>query len=88
MNILDTLRVSASGLNAQRVRLQTISSNMANARSTSSTESEEPYRRKMPVFQSVEAKSFGTELDKSFSNFECLSINSPIVFCGIILIFF
>ena len=55
MNILDTLRVSASGLTAQRLRLQTISSNMANARSTSTAEADEPYRRKMPVFKSVPA---------------------------------
>ena len=45
MNILDTLRISASGMSAQRVRLQAISSNIANARSTSTQEGE-PYRRK------------------------------------------
>jgi flagellar basal-body rod protein FlgC len=74
MNILDTLRVSASGLNAQRLRLQTISSNMANARSTSTTETDEPYRRKMPVFKSVESNSFGDKLDQSISRVEVVEI--------------
>ena len=34
MNILDTLQISASGLAAERVRLQSVASNLANARTT------------------------------------------------------
>jgi flagellar basal-body rod protein FlgC len=74
MNILDTLRISASGLTAQRVRLQAISSNMANARSTRSTEEGTPYRRQMPVFQAVEANSFGSELAQQLSRVEVVDV--------------
>ncbi len=73
MNILDTLRISASGLTAQRVRLQAISSNMANARSTR-TEEGTPYRRQMPVFQAVEANSFGSELAQQLSRVEVVDV--------------
>jgi flagellar basal-body rod protein FlgC len=73
MNILDTLRISASGLTAQRVRLQAISSNMANARSTR-TEEGTPYRRQMPIFQAVQANSFGSELAQQLSRVEVVDV--------------
>jgi len=73
MNILDTLRISASGMSAQRVRLQSISSNIANARSTS-TETGEPYRRKMPVFKAITHNPFGSEIDKNLSRVEVVDI--------------
>ncbi len=63
MSVSKTLRVSASGLAAQRLRLQTISSNMANAQTTR-TEDGGPYRRKMPVFQATEIDPFGSALDR------------------------
>ena len=73
MNMLDTLRISASGLTAQRVRLQAISSNMANARSTR-TEDGGPYRRQMPVFQAVPADSFGSELAQQLSRVSVVDV--------------
>lgn len=47
MDFLSSMRVSASALNAQQTRMNTISSNIANAESTSP---EGPYKRKDPVF--------------------------------------
>lgn len=73
MNILDTLRISASGMNAQRVRLQAISSNIANARSTSTQEGE-PYRRKMPVFQAITHDPFGSQVDRNMARVEVVDI--------------
>lgn len=52
MNFFDIMNVSASGLTAQRVRMETISSNLANAQTTK-TESGEPYRRRDVVFKTV-----------------------------------
>jgi len=66
MNLLDTLHISASGMTAQRARLQAISSNMANARTTRTSEGE-PYRRRMPVFQAVPVNDFGSELTQQMS---------------------
>lgn len=53
------LRISASGLAAQRQRMNTISSNIANINTTRSPEGG-PYRRKDVVFESMpDAKNFG-----------------------------
>jgi flagellar basal-body rod protein FlgC len=63
MDILDTLNVTASGLAAQRTRLQTISSNLANA-STTRTDEGGAYKRKTPVFQAQAVDPFGDALDQ------------------------
>jgi len=52
MDLLNILQISASGLTAERTRLQTVSSNIANAQTTR-TEEGGPYQRRLPVFQSV-----------------------------------
>jgi flagellar basal-body rod protein FlgC len=59
MDILTGMRVSASGMAAQRTRMNTISSNIANLETTRTPEGG-PYRRKDVVMESMpEAKSFG-----------------------------
>ncbi|MGL5150843.1 MAG: flagellar basal body rod protein FlgC [Clostridium sp.] len=50
MNIFSTMRVSASGLAAERLRMDTITSNMVNAQTTRGANGE-PYIRKVAVFQ-------------------------------------
>lgn len=53
------MRISSSGMAAQRMRLNTISSNLANINTTQTPEGG-PYRRKDVVFQAMpDAKSFG-----------------------------
>ena len=66
MNLLDTFQISASGLTSQRVRLQTIASNMANARTTR-TEEGGPYQRKLPVFEARQVAPFGDMLDQAMT---------------------
>lgn len=46
MTLTDSMRISASGLNAERFRMDVISSNIANAH-TMKIGSQEPYRRRM-----------------------------------------
>lgn len=50
MNSFSAMRISASGMSAERLRMDTISSNMANA-TTTRTEEGGPYKRKVAVFQ-------------------------------------
>lgn len=50
MGLFNTLRVSASGLSAERLRMDTISSNIANVQTTRG-ENGEAYKRKIAVFQ-------------------------------------
>src|SRR3989344_2441978 len=58
-DFMSGLRISGSGLSAQRARMNTISSNIANINTTRPPEGE-PYRRKDVVFESMpDAASFG-----------------------------
>lgn len=52
MKLFSSLSISATGLSAERVRLDTISSNIANV-NTTRTEEGGPYRRKVAVFSEV-----------------------------------
>ena len=65
-DILTTLNISGSGLAAQRVRLQTVAANMANARTTRTPEGG-PYQRRAPVFEAKEVDPFGDTFDRSLS---------------------
>lgn len=48
--LVSSLRVSASGLEAESTRLRIVSENIANARSTGDTPGADPYRRKTVSF--------------------------------------
>ncbi|GGB56653.1 flagellar basal body rod protein FlgC [Fictibacillus barbaricus] len=71
MGVFDALNVSASGLTAQRLRMDVASSNMANVDSTRGRLLEngewEPYRRKMVVLGSSES-SFKSMYNKAVDN--------------------
>src|SRR5471030_1312226 len=59
MDFSTGMRVSASGLTAQRMRMNTISSNIANINTTRTPEGG-AYRRKDVVFEAMpDAKNFG-----------------------------
>ena len=73
MNLLDTLQVTASGLTAQRLRLQTVASNMANARTTR-TEEGGPYKKQVPVFEAVRDDPFGSDLDRAMARVEVMGV--------------
>ena len=62
MDFLKTLAVAASGLRAQAGRMRIISENIANADSTPTTPGGDPYRRKVPVFQSEFDRQLGVQL--------------------------
>lgn len=78
MNFLDALTTSASGLNAQRLRMNLISSNLANV-NTTRTASGGPYKRKDAVFAAVQpsegfAKTLQNHLNRSLTNVEVTQI--------------
>jgi flagellar basal-body rod protein FlgC len=52
LGVFSAMDVAASGLSAERVRMNTIASNLANARTTR-TEAGGPYKRLDPVFEAV-----------------------------------
>ena len=66
-DFMSGFRVSSSGMTAQRMRMNTISSNIANINTTRTPEGG-PYRRKDVVFEAMpDARNFG----------EIMGVNSP-----------
>ena len=59
MDFLRSMAIAATGLRAQAGRMRIISENIANADSTPSTPNAQPYRRKVPTFQ--------TEVDRTLN---------------------
>lgn len=66
MDILNTFRISGSALKAQSLRLNTISSNLANVESTSTPEGG-PYKKKSVHFQSAPL-TFKEQLEANMKN--------------------
>lgn len=52
MGLISTLKVSASGLSAERLRMDLIADNLANA-NTTRTPDGQPYRRKVALFEPI-----------------------------------
>ncbi len=66
MDIFNTFRISSSALKANRIRLDTISSNLANVETTSTPEGG-PYKKKSVYFESTPL-SFQEQLDQNLKN--------------------
>jgi flagellar basal-body rod protein FlgC len=62
MDFEDSLKISASALRAQSVRLRTIAENLANANTTAKDSSGDPYRRKVVTFRNVLDQSIGAHV--------------------------
>jgi len=62
MDMIKSLFVSASGLKAQNGRMRVIAENIANADSTAQVPGGEPYRRKIPTFQSHFDRELGADV--------------------------
>jgi flagellar basal-body rod protein FlgC len=62
MSFLSSFDISASGLTAERQRLDIAAENLSNT-NTTRTESGGPYRRKMVVLQEVPSTSFRTKFN-------------------------
>ena len=74
MSFFNSLNVSASGLTAQRARMDIISQNIANANTTVTSEGG-PYRRQAVVLQASDSGSFNNAIGQAL-NFNSLGNNS------------
>lgn len=69
----NTMRISSSGLSAERLRLDTIASNIANE-STTRGENGQPYRRKVAVFQENLNNQIGNKLGDNLMGVKAVGI--------------
>lgn len=63
MSFFNSLNVSSSGLTAERLRMDIISRNIANA-NTTRTAAGTPYRRQIPIFQEMKSTPFSEVFDE------------------------
>ncbi len=60
--LVSSLRIAASGLQAQSTRLRVVSENIANAQTTGNTPGSDPYQRKTVTFQGELDRLSGADL--------------------------
>lgn len=58
MGMFDSFNISSTGLTAQRLRMDLISDNIANANTTRTPEGDGPFRRKRAVFAPINQRPF------------------------------
>jgi flagellar basal-body rod protein FlgC len=64
MGLFNSIDVSASGLTAERLRMDIISDNIANAETTR-TAAGGPYRRKLPIYRELASKEFSSVFEEA-----------------------
>ncbi|MBL8783506.1 MAG: flagellar basal body rod protein FlgC [Deltaproteobacteria bacterium] len=77
MSIVKGFDILGSGMSAQRTRLNTVSSNLANAETTRTAEGG-PYARRVPVFEAIEEGEAGAGV--RVSNIETDPVPGPMVY--------
>lgn len=68
-----SLRISSSGLSAERLRMDTIASNIANA-TTTRGEDGQPYRRKIAVFEENLTKEMNSSKEDNLNGVKAIGI--------------
>ena len=74
MSIFDSMQINASGLSLERLKLDTISTNIANANTTRTEDGEGPYLKKEVVFEES-LKHFKRQFEKLEGKWELLREN-------------
>lgn len=69
MSFFSSMNVSATGLTAQRLRMDVISQNIANV-NTTKTKNGGPYKRKVLLFEEQQSNDFQKMLDNSLENYK------------------
>jgi flagellar basal-body rod protein FlgC len=66
MSLFNAIQTAASGLSAERLRMDVTAENLANAQTTKGADGQ-PYRRKVVVLEENSAPTFGATLDGAMS---------------------
>lgn len=74
--LFNTIDISGSGSKAQKLRMDSIASNLANVNSTRTPEGG-PYKRKVPIFTEIFSETLGDKIDprdQSFNGVDVLAM--------------
>jgi flagellar basal-body rod protein FlgC len=82
MSLFGSINISSSGLTAERLRMDIISKNIANA-NTTRTANGTPYRRQVVTFKAAETGSFKSHLSKHMNKNENDNIGNGVEVTGI-----
>ena len=77
MDLIPGLQSSASALHAERIRMEVISQNIANA-NTTKAENGEPYRRQLVHFESILRNKMGQKSDLPSNNLSEVQVSKII----------
>ena len=77
MDLIPGLQSSASALHAERIRMEVISQNIANA-NTTKAENGEPYRRQLVHFESILRNKMGRKSDLPSNNLSEVQVSKII----------
>ncbi|MGN0240707.1 MAG: flagellar basal body rod protein FlgC [Candidatus Weimeria sp.] len=81
MSLFQSFDIVGSGLTAQRLRMDTISENIANVNTTHSADGSGPYRRKSVIFEEKQLNpSFSDTLDEYTNSFKGNGVRVASVF--------
>jgi flagellar basal-body rod protein FlgC len=75
--LFNTIKISGTGTRAQRLRMDSIASNLANINSTRTAEGG-PYKRKVPVFAEVFDQTLKSELDPKRDIFNGVMVSAVV----------
>lgn len=76
MELMNSMKISASGLSAQRMKMNVIAENLANSETTRTKEGG-PYKRKMVVLEAAPVENFEQILSKQETLACCPEKSSP-----------
>ena len=77
MDLRQSLKISSSGLSANRTKINVISDNLANSETTR-TKDGGPYRRKMVVFEPESVNSFKASLSKAKAQYHGVKVSEVV----------
>jgi flagellar basal-body rod protein FlgC len=64
MDLMNSIKISASGMRAQGTRLRVVAENVANAESLGNTPGADPYRRKTIAFENILDRDLNADMVK------------------------
>ncbi|MCL2351490.1 MAG: flagellar basal body rod protein FlgC [Firmicutes bacterium] len=83
MSFFDAFDISATALTAQRLRMDVISQNMANANTTRAADGT-PYKRKVAIFREIAGSRFSSVLDGALTGAPRASYGAGVRVSGIV----